>query len=64
MRALYIRCKDEATNEDREDVINSLKTWIMDNRILITSAKRLGTSLDKAVLILDIFQNTGTKTEA
>lgn len=58
MRALYIRCKDEATNEQREDVINSLKTWIMDSRILITSAKRLDTSLNKAVLILDLFQNT------
>lgn len=58
-RALFVKVADDATLIQREDVVNSLRTWIRDNRILITDIQFLRQSFSVAVYVLDLFNNLG-----
>lgn len=58
-RACFMKVAETATLIEREDIVNSLRNWIRDSRILITDMKFLRQSMEVAVYVLDLFNNIG-----
>jgi len=54
---LFIKVQEKATLLEREDIVNSLRTWVQDNRILITDMADLRTRFGFAVSLIDLFNN-------
>lgn len=59
-RALYIKCTDQSSILEREDIINSLRVFATDDRLVVTNMKDLLRQTDTATFVLDIFSTIGT----
>jgi len=55
MRGVYIRCTPDSNITQREDIINSLKSFIRDARAITTNMKDILESMQFAVFTLDLF---------